>query len=150
MLSGLHSKCFPHSLPFPAWGLPVYFLTKEQNQEHSGESFFFFKQCCQPKQKGRKSQTLNSRVHKITLKGIMGFYMQSKSIKRLRKCRRTSWEEGQENELLGATPKVWPIQGDTGRLDSLELKKKKSVCMTDEGMKRKNYGLGEIVWKSHI
>lgn len=59
----------------------------------------------------------------------MGFYMQSKSIKRLRKCRRTSWEEGQENELLGATPKVWSIQGDTGRLDSLELKKK--ICMHD-------------------
>lgn len=71
----------------------------------------------------------------------MGFYVQSKSIKLLRKCRRTSWEEGQGNELLGATPNMWPIQGDTVRLDSLELKKK-SACMTDKGMKRKKLWAG--------
>lgn len=53
------------------------------------------------------------------------------------------------NELLGATPKVWPIQGDTVRLDSLEFKKN-SVCMTGKGMKRKKLWLGEIVEKSHI
>lgn len=52
-----------------------------------------------------------------------------------------SWEEGQGNELLGATPKVWPIQGDTVRLDSLEFKKK--FCMHDwQGNEKKKIMAG--------
>lgn len=130
----MHSKYFTHSLPSLARGLPVCFFNNGAKSSTQWREIYFSKKCGQPKQKGRKSQ-------KITLKGLMGFYVQSKSIKLLRKCRRTSWEEGQGNELLGATPNMWPIQGDTVRLDSLELKKK-SACMTDKGMKRKKLWAG--------